>query len=183
MRRGGAASTAAGTAGCDAGGRAAPAGGRRERAAPAGGASGPRGRAARAGGRRERAGGASGRAARAGGRRGRAGGASGNEITAEPNGAMWRFAVQDNGISIEPQFEEKIFVIFQRLHPRDVYPGTGIGLAICKRIVEHHGGRIWLDASYTSGARICFTLPAPPPVTDGEPGLASVTVASPAPPD
>ncbi|GAA4258352.1 sensor histidine kinase [Dactylosporangium darangshiense] len=74
--------------------------------------------------------------------------------------AEWRFWVQDNGIGIEPQFEDKVFVIFQRLHPRDVYPGTGIGLAICKRIVEHHGGRIWLDADYTAGARICFTLPA-----------------------
>ncbi|GAA2394932.1 sensor histidine kinase [Dactylosporangium salmoneum] len=84
------------------------------------------------------------------------------EIAAEPDGAMWQFAVQDNGIGIEPQFEDKIFVIFQRLHPRDVYPGTGIGLAICKRIVEHHGGRIWLDPQYTSGARLCFTLPAAP---------------------
>ncbi|WP_433219588.1 sensor histidine kinase [Dactylosporangium sp. CS-047395] len=80
-------------------------------------------------------------------------------VRVEPEDGFHRFSVQDNGIGIEPQFEEKIFVIFQRLHPRDVYPGTGIGLAICKRIVEHHGGRIWLDASYTDGARICFTLP------------------------
>ncbi|WP_426512074.1 sensor histidine kinase [Dactylosporangium sp. McL0621] len=81
-------------------------------------------------------------------------------VGVEPEDGFHRFSVQDNGIGIEPQFEDKIFVIFQRLHPRDVYPGTGIGLAICKRIVEHHGGRIWLDAAYTGGARICFTLPA-----------------------
>ncbi|MEU7875625.1 ATP-binding protein [Dactylosporangium sp. NPDC049140] len=81
-------------------------------------------------------------------------------VGVEPEDGFHRFSVQDNGIGIEPQFEDKIFVIFQRLHPRDVYPGTGIGLAICKRIVEHHGGRIWLDSAYTGGARICFTLPA-----------------------
>ncbi|UWP79297.1 sensor histidine kinase [Dactylosporangium fulvum] len=81
-------------------------------------------------------------------------------VAAEREDAEWRFAVQDRGIGIEPQFNEKIFVIFQRLHPRDVYSGTGIGLAICKRIVEHHGGRIWLDQQYADGARICFTLPA-----------------------
>ncbi|GGM31690.1 histidine kinase [Dactylosporangium sucinum] len=82
------------------------------------------------------------------------------EVTAVRDGSEWVFAVADNGIGIEPQFADKIFVIFQRLHPRDVYPGTGIGLAICKRIVEHHGGRIWLDAAHTEGARLCFTLPA-----------------------
>ncbi len=61
------------------------------------------------------------------------------------------------------EFAEKIFVIFQRLHGRDAYPGTGIGLALCKRIVEHHGGEICLDTSYPGGARLYFTLPAPAP--------------------
>jgi signal transduction histidine kinase len=75
-----------------------------------------------------------------------------------PDGA-WRFCIADNGIGIAPEFAEKVFVIFQRLHGRDAYPGTGIGLALCKRIIEHHGGTISLDTAYPDGARICFTLP------------------------
>ncbi|HEV2452250.1 MAG TPA: ATP-binding protein [Streptosporangiaceae bacterium] len=77
---------------------------------------------------------------------------------------MWKFCVEDNGIGIAPEFAEKIFVIFQRLHSRDAYPGTGIGLALCKRIVESHGGEISLDLARTEGARICFTLPMIDPV-------------------
>jgi signal transduction histidine kinase len=81
-------------------------------------------------------------------------------ITASgPSEDMWQFCVEDNGIGIPPEFAEKVFIIFQRLHGRDAYPGTGIGLAICKRIVEHHGGQIHLDSGYTGGTRICFTLP------------------------
>jgi light-regulated signal transduction histidine kinase (bacteriophytochrome) len=92
---------------------------------------------------------------------------------------MWEFCVQDNGIGIPAEFADKIFVIFQRLHSREAYPGTGIGLALCKRIVEYYGGEISLDAAYTAGTRICFTLPriaAAEP--DGAAGPEQAAVAS-----
>ena len=72
----------------------------------------------------------------------------------------WLFTVSDNGIGIAEQFVDKVFVIFQRLHGRDAYSGTGIGLALCKKIVEYHGGAIWIDTAYTAGTRFRFTLPA-----------------------
>ncbi|WP_328458719.1 CHASE3 domain-containing protein [Streptomyces sp. NBC_00386] len=72
----------------------------------------------------------------------------------------WRFCVTDNGIGIPGEFEDKVFVIFQRLHARDAYGGTGIGLALCKKIVEYHGGRIWIDTAHTDGTRFCFTIPS-----------------------
>jgi signal transduction histidine kinase len=78
---------------------------------------------------------------------------------AEAPDSMWRICVADNGIGVAPEFSDKIFIIFQRLHGREAYPGTGIGLALCKRIVEYHGGEISLDATYSGGTRICFTLP------------------------
>jgi signal transduction histidine kinase len=93
-------------------------------------------------------------------------------VTAERDGEFWTFAVADNGIGIEPQYADRIFLIFQRLHDRAAYPGTGIGLAMCRKIVEYFGGRIWLDTRVTDGTRICFTLPALPDDegTDGPPG-------------
>ncbi len=84
---------------------------------------------------------------------------------ARPDGS-WEFAVTDNGIGIPPEFADKVFVIFQRLHGRGVYPGTGIGLALCKRIVEQHGGEMRLDTTYADGTRIAFTLPAADPAPD-----------------
>jgi signal transduction histidine kinase len=96
-------------------------------------------------------------------------------ITAARDEPFWLFSFADNGIGIDPEYAERIFVIFQRLHERTAYPGTGIGLAMSRKIIEYFGGRIWLDPDFSGGARFFFTLPMPPEILSREIEEASGT--------
>jgi PAS domain S-box-containing protein len=88
-------------------------------------------------------------------------------VSARRDGERWEFAVADNGIGIDPEYADRIFVLFQRLHARDVYTGTGIGLTMCRKVVEYHGGEIWLEAGQNGGgSTFRFTLPVPDIATE-----------------
>jgi light-regulated signal transduction histidine kinase (bacteriophytochrome) len=89
------------------------------------------------------------------------------ELSARRDGEMFEFTVADNGIGIDPEYADRIFAIFQRLHARDAFEGTGIGLTMCRKVIEHHGGQIWLEASRNgTGSTFRFTLPAPDIATE-----------------
>jgi signal transduction histidine kinase len=98
----------------------------------------------------------------------------------EAPGSMWSFSIADDGIGIEPGHRDRVFKMFQRLHEREAYEGTGIGLAICRKIVERHGGQIWVDEREGGGTVFQFTLPAVAPPAAVEPAPDGERAAAPA---
>lgn len=95
-------------------------------------------------------------------------------ISASRNGDEWLFTVADNGIGFDPKYHDKIFQVFQRLHGIGMYPGNGIGLAISRRIVEHHGGRLWARSEPGAGSQFFFTLPAAKTGAHGQSGMSEI---------
>ena len=81
-------------------------------------------------------------------------------LSARQEGGEWVISIRDNGIGFDPQYAETIFKVFKRMHSQEKFPGTGIGLAICKKIVERHGGHIWAESQSGRGATFYFTFPA-----------------------
>jgi light-regulated signal transduction histidine kinase (bacteriophytochrome) len=95
-------------------------------------------------------------------------------VSAHRRDNVWIFSVRDNGIGFDPKYGEKIFAVFQRLHPKEAYPGTGIGLAICKKIIEQHGGLIWATSEPGKGSSFFFALPARTAPTPPAPTLEAL---------
>ncbi len=87
----------------------------------------------------------------------------------DDSGRWVTLAIQDNGIGIDPRFHDRIFQLFRRLHTREEYEGTGAGLAICQKIVQAHGGRIWVESEVGQGSTFCLTLPRGPEATTSNP--------------